>query len=565
MKTTRKVIGGCLLLIVVAAAAFGENEQGAETSKERRRRLILCNDGGTLAAPSLEAPIGVEGLVRLTIDRLRDTQVDTLCWQLGTDPYHGTPTARLSDIYSHDTQVGPRWGEEMERFRNAGEWRIYENTRQIMEQGTDPVAVVIDYGHRAGLEVFLSMRVNDTHDSGLPGGINDPLMSPMKRKNPHWLLRGSGRSRTSYNYALPEVRAYRLALAEEAIANYDLDGLDWDFCRVTPFFPGKPGPETEKYAPLLTELMRKLKAAVDKKSRQVGRKIYLSVRVPGTFEHALSYGIDVKTWLGEGLIDVVIVGHEGNRHRLPVEEYVQAARGTHVQVFAQNLGLYMQPRPRSARVLWNERDYYSPEMSRATAASHWRAGVDGIYLFNNHIIEFDMDAHYDRGPWKEIADPDLIARKDKHYLVDQRDWGYGPLHRTWHQWTGKKHPGPLPITLSKRGDSTQILVDIADDLASAAQDGVLKEVTLRLLIEQLTARDTLEFDLNGKLLNTESARTRLLYNDCWLEFDVFPPLLKQGWNQLNVKVKSRNPRVSAKLILSSVEVLVRYKKREDRP
>ena len=106
---------------------------------------------------------------------------------------------------------------------------------------------------------------------------------------------------------------------------------------------------------------------------------------------------------------------------------------------------------------------------------------------------------------------------NKHYLVDRQESPYGPLF------------GPLPIPLLKPGDRGQVLVDIADDLDRAAQDGVLKGVTLRLLIEQLTARDTLEFELNGKLLNAESARKRLLYNDCWLDFDVLPPLLKQGW------------------------------------
>jgi hypothetical protein len=61
-----------------------------------------------------------------------------------------------------------------------------------MNYATDPVAVVIEYGHRAGLEVFLSMRVNDTHDSRLPGRLENPLMSPVKRQNPDWLLKGSG-------------------------------------------------------------------------------------------------------------------------------------------------------------------------------------------------------------------------------------------------------------------------------------------------------------------------------------------------------------------------------------
>ena len=171
-----------------------------------------------------------------------------------------------------------------------------------------------------------------------------------------------------------------------------------------------------------------------------------------------------------------------------------------------------------------------------------RSGADGIYLFNNHLIPFTRDLHYDRQPWKEIADPDLIARKDKHYVVDQREWA----------------GGPLPAMLAGAGDEVEVSVDIADDLASASRDRALKEATLRLLIEQLTSLDELQFDLNGNALDPSLARTRLLYNDAWLEFDVSPPLLRQGWNRLTVKVIARNPSVDCRLVLTSAEVLVSY-------
>ena len=149
-------------------------------ARVKPHRLILCNDGGTLVGPTAEAPLGAAGLTRLAIDPLRGTQIDTLYWQLGTDPYLGTPTHRLSDQYSHDTAVGPGWGQGGTPFTTASNWRIYENARQMTEAGADPAAVVIEHGHRAGLEVFLSMRVNDVHDLRLQDGLDDPLMSPMK-------------------------------------------------------------------------------------------------------------------------------------------------------------------------------------------------------------------------------------------------------------------------------------------------------------------------------------------------------------------------------------------------
>ena len=110
----------------------------------------------------------------------------------------------------------------MEKFQTAGQWRIYENTRELMERGTDPPAVLIDHGHRHGIEVFLSMRVNDIHDGRLPEG--DPLLSPIKLSHPDWLLGltdnpYAGEQRTvalRLRLRLDEVRQYRLAIAEEA-------------------------------------------------------------------------------------------------------------------------------------------------------------------------------------------------------------------------------------------------------------------------------------------------------------------------------------------------------------
>src|SRR5471030_2526193 len=150
--------------IYLATAAEPNGPLAIKPQKEKRR-LVLCNDGGSLGAPDMEAPIGIEGLVRETIDTLRDTMVDTLYWQIGVDPWLGTETHRLSDWYSHRTKVGVVWGSDRDQFKTAGEWRIAENARQLVQHGTDSAAVVIEYGHRARLDVFLSLRFNDGHDS----------------------------------------------------------------------------------------------------------------------------------------------------------------------------------------------------------------------------------------------------------------------------------------------------------------------------------------------------------------------------------------------------------------
>ena len=209
----------------------------------RKHRFVLCNDGGTLVGPTRDAPMGEDGLVELTIKPLIGTQIDTLYWQLGTDVADGYPSHRLSDVYSHRTAVGPILGQDTEVFETAGLWRVHRNTNELFERGTDPPAVVIKHGHYAGLDVFLSLRMNDTHDCTL-GRIDHPMVSRMKRKHPEWLLPsfendgGNAFGRLAYNYLVAEVREYKLALIRaywRAEHEGNLDGVMRHYCRDAEF------------------------------------------------------------------------------------------------------------------------------------------------------------------------------------------------------------------------------------------------------------------------------------------------------------------------------------------
>ena len=523
---------------IYSAAAAEPDSSLPPKPHQEKRRLVLCNDGGSLGAPDLESPIGIEGLVRETIDPLRDTMVDTLYWQIGVDPWMGTDTHRLSDWYLHQTKVGEIWGSDRDKFKTASEWRIAENARQLMERGTDPVAVVIEHGHKAGLDVFVSLRFNDGHDSRLKDGLNDVNMVPTRRNHPDWLLGGDGFAKFGYNFAVPEVRAYTLALVKEAIANYDLDGFDLDFDRQPTVF--KNG-EAENNAPLITEILRQTRQALTARGQKLGRKLFLSVRVPPGIDYDRQHGLDVPAWIKERLVDIVVVGDPGGwNYRLPIEDYRALAQGTDCKILAQNLCAFKEDRGRSASVLFGERDYYSTEQFRAVAARHWQAGADGMFIWNQHWLKFYRDDKFDRQSWKEIGDPLVLARKDKHYIV-------GPEGRG----------GTLPLKLAQAGDSVTINVEIADDLAAARHDSALRETTLRLMIEQLTSLDQLDIQLNGATLDLASAKKRLNYNDCWLDFDVSESMRK-GNNALAIKATARNPHVLAPLTIRHVDALVRY-------
>jgi hypothetical protein len=527
------------------------------TTTHKQHRLILCNDGGPLLGPNVEAPIGADGLEKLVLEPLDGTQVDTLFWQIGTDVFKSSPTHRLTGWYSHRTDIGPQWGDGMDAFTSAGNWRIYENTRDLIEQGTDPLEVLVERGHKRGIDVFASMRVNDIHDGFHKDG-DPPSFVPTKREHPEWLLgpaynpepesRFKGISRYALNFAVPEVRDYALAIATEAIDNYDVDGIEWDFCRFPRLFPEGTARDN---AHLMTDLIGSLRQALDTKGEQQGRRLELAVRVPATIDLSAAFGLDVEEWIRQGFIDILIAGVvHGNSHRIPIESFVQAAEGTRVQVIAQNPGFFWLGRPNSAKVLWGETGLYSDEMCRATAAAHWQAGADGVYLWNNQLIEFNHSADYDAQPWREVGSPDTLIGKDKHYAVDSpADWDT----MRYELGAPAVAQGPLPQTLANTGDSAEVSIDIADDIADGSPNA-----TLRVLIVNLTNRDDVTFTLNDVELDITRAKIALNYDDCWLDFDVSKGPLKRGWNLLNMRVVERNPRVSAPLTVASVEVIVRY-------
>ena len=74
----------------------------------------------------------------------------------------------------------------------------------------------------------------------------------------------------------------------------------------------------------MTDLMRSIRSLLDERSKQLGRPLPLSVRVPPTFELAMGSGLDVRTWIDEGIIDILIAGVvHTSMYRVPVGEIIE--------------------------------------------------------------------------------------------------------------------------------------------------------------------------------------------------------------------------------------------------
>ena len=147
-----------------------------------RYRLLYNHDGGAMVSPFqpfFELPFSIDNFVAKTVGHLEDTQVDAVTWTLGTDNQRLAAQqgpGRASNLYSHATDVGERFYEIEPPFKSKF-WLLHaERAREMIEAGADPPQVVVEQGHRRGLDVLIGFRMNDLHDSRLLWRGNPQLM-----------------------------------------------------------------------------------------------------------------------------------------------------------------------------------------------------------------------------------------------------------------------------------------------------------------------------------------------------------------------------------------------------
>ena len=136
---------------------------------------------------------------------------------------------------THPTQVGQFGANARAGFPTEDHRRIHEARHGAVARGHDPLRLVVEAGHQAGIEVFASFRTQSL--SGLAswwafGRCYNPRF---------WWQNQDKRIRHKdfafdhrLSYAYPQVRRFFLEIFEEVL-DYDVDGIHLDFCRGMPF------------------------------------------------------------------------------------------------------------------------------------------------------------------------------------------------------------------------------------------------------------------------------------------------------------------------------------------
>ena len=191
----------------------------------------------------------------------------------------------------------------------------------------------------------------------------------------------------------------------------------------------------------------------------------LLVRVPSNVKACDAIGIDVCSWIKEGLVDALIPTTRGylNMSR-NISEMVEIAGSSKCEIYGGLSDLYVRHYrgPAAPRA--------SIEMLRGAAQLHWNAGATAIHLFNydchatgvqHHNTEDKVDL--ENAPLfsppefqalTEIGDSRLIKSLNKHYLV---------IHDMEHRTTKEGGDSPLPVVLEETRDIVEIDVEIGDD------------------------------------------------------------------------------------------------------
>lgn len=498
ITSTLPLLGCCAGALVAGASSIDEADwkELHQQAVNRPRRVIFNNDGNEPVYHCRET--SAEELLRHRTAPLAGSQVDSIFYCTWSSGF---------GLFTHDTKVG--------QVFNTNEGRFEPNrTQEFLDKGIDPLAVMVNFAHDNGIELFWSMRVNDTHDASTRD--YGPVMfraNRLKQEHQEWLI-GSKDKPPKYgrwsavDFGVAEIRDLAFRYCEEVCQNYDVDGIELDFYRHAFFFKcsGRGQACGQEELNQMTSLVRRIRQMTEVTGRKRGRPILLAVRVPDSVEYCRFIGLDLEQWLADGLVDLLVVS--GYTQLNPWEYSVELGHRYGVKVYASLDDSRVADL--DARKLRG-----SLATCRGRALNVWSAGADGVYMFNF----FDPHSLL----WRELGDPAKLRRLDRNYFVSVRGPGYMHVpHRDFLNVPTLNPAEPISIEPSK---AASVEFRIGEDGADGFEG---MQVTLRLQFKQPPEPPQFRAVLNGKELAGGVVR------EGWLEFVLQPGALHEAVNQLEL-------------------------------
>jgi len=495
----------------------------ASTHGPGRHRLIHNNDGTDLLG---NLWFGRRPLCKADLDSCVDliagAGVTTYMMCSGSDfAYYRSKYARV---------FGDDRGGALPNMGDTLMMNYYRNFRRLEDEGHDFMGAVLQRARERGMETFITYRMNDCHmtDATQPKSI---YTSDFWMSHPECWMREGWRgwhADGALDFSHQIVREQKINMICEQLDLYGglLDGYEMDFMRFPMYFKAGKGQENLE---LMTDLVRQVRAKVDAVSAALGHKILLTVRVPQVWESCLDNGLDVRTWVKEGLVDFITIGgYWRGDPAIDVKSFrKESGIGSRIPVYASiDDGSFYT------------REVYTHGMMRGASEYALTHGADGIYLFNFFLAEYNMGkfAPDAGGKTCRIRTPQLLSEMRSAKALEG-------LSKSYSYYSGKVEYGlhyksTMPLKLSN-DSPTEIVFDVADKLRSERPE----HVYLIFRTDKVGSSSVCSLEFNGSPLTESDPQTAALYGrtlnilkgesvHC---FEVPGKLLRHGQNSVSVK------------------------------
>ena len=549
--TRREFLGaGAGVLASLGAANPSPALAGADDRDQRPSspgKLVLNDDGHVFL--NLSDDLHKADLRRYLQSYCRPG-VETVAYCVGDMSW---PTLYPTRVGVHYSVLGH--GGDLKRMR------AYKNVDNLASEPGGYFGAAFAILRELDKKVLASFRMNDAHFTS----VDNPNVSEFWKQHAKRALGPVyGYYGGCLNYESDVVRQHFFDRVVEFAELYpQIDGIELDAMRSPYFFPPGKGKEL---APLFTELIQRIKAALAAQAKRLNRPEYLlSINVPLTPELALESGLDVAAWDAQRIFNSVSVGPYQAYMNHPIQRWKKVLpHGT--PVFA-----YVGCSPQTGQ-------YLGLEEYRAVAATAYASGADGVYVFNYPCL-FELAFQKpiavedvkmvlpDLRAWRqadfsrvgraldEIGSAESLRGKDKRFL-----FYFGAN-------TGYRHHAPDQASLKRPADKERLKAAFRcyEDYDSA------RTITLRFKIENVARTEQFQASLNGQPIEAGQQQVRYASNGRdtrvhtvklgpYLEYEITlqPAQLKKGENHLEITPTKLLPKLATNINLREIELLVSY-------
>jgi hypothetical protein len=395
-------------------------------------KLLYNNDNTNVAA--LTSPWHEEG-ERFRPEYLAASIEETAAF--GVDAYMLSPGLGWVPWWQSSLEPGffdgwrARTGLEVEGVGGLG-------CERYVAGGGDMVKVLVDTCRRCNMAPFVSLRINDVHHQEHYNARNQQSLVSCRfySEHPEWHIDPEHPKKAGYckqrgmNWAVPQVRDYRVAQIRELADHYDLAGLELDFLRDDTLFRNDM-PEADRIE-IVTDFIRRARAVLD--ARPAPRR-WLCVRIPQRLASLAQTGLDIERLRDAGVDMFNLSGWFHTTQRADIAEVRRRAPEAAIyQELTQSTGAhrYFIDNP----LYGCDGDPKTSDHQLYTTARLAKAqGADGLSLFNfayyrsgsrpKDLPEMEPPFHV----LPKFNDTEYLARQHAYYWL-AATYYFGQLPRT---------------------------------------------------------------------------------------------------------------------------------------